>query len=299
MRVGINLPQYAIDFAEPAIAVEKIVALARIAEEHGLDDVWLSDHPFVVGPDGAASGALEPLVLLAALARATRDIGLGTLVLASTMRAPALVGHIARTLPVSRLTVGAGGGWYVPEHEAFGLALPPLERRMEQLEVTLRSARGAGARTLAGGVGDRALDIAARTADVWNAAWDPSQDDFRNRSSKLDEACGRAGRKTSEVARSVGINALVARDDEGLEHSVQELRKRAPFLAALETETLRERMICGTPAECAARIAAYEADEVVVTLALRDDAGMLRMFADEVAPKLRQRPGNREKENRL
>jgi alkanesulfonate monooxygenase SsuD/methylene tetrahydromethanopterin reductase-like flavin-dependent oxidoreductase (luciferase family) len=287
MRLGINLPQYAIDFADPADAVATVMGLARVAEERGVDDVWVSDHPFVVGPDGAVRGALESLVMLGALSRATDRIGLGTLVLASTMRAPALVGHIARTLPASRLTIGAGGGWYKPEHDAFGLRLPSLDERMERLEETLEHARGAGARTLAGGIGVEALAIAARTADVWNAAWDPPPEAFRSMSAKLDEACPAAGRRTAEVARSVGVNLLLARDEAGLERAVEKLRIRAPFLETVTVRTLRERIVCGTPEECAGRIAAYGADEVVVTLALRDDAAMLTLFADEVAPKLR------------
>jgi alkanesulfonate monooxygenase SsuD/methylene tetrahydromethanopterin reductase-like flavin-dependent oxidoreductase (luciferase family) len=287
MRVGINLPQYAIDFAEPSRATQTVIELARLAEGHGLDDVWVSDHPFVIGPDGVSSGALEPLMILGAVAQTTRRVGLGTLVLASTMRAPALVGHMARTLPSSRLTIGAGGGWYRPEHEAFGLDLPSLEARMAMLEGTLQAVRDSGARALAGGVGERVIEIAARSSDAWNAAWDPPPDAYRARSAALDESCVRAGRKPAEVSRSVGVNVLVAQDDKGVDDAVEQMRIRAPFLRSIETAALRERIVCGTPAYCASRIGAYGADEVVVTLALRDDAAMLELFADEVASRLR------------
>ena len=287
MRVGVNLPQYSIDFAKPETAVGRLIRLAQRAEECGLDDVWLSDHPFALAPDGTISGALEPLVLLGALARATTRIGLGTLVLAATMRAPALVRSHVGTLPASRLTVGVGAGWYRPEHDAFGLALPPLEARAALMEQTLSFARDAGARALAGGTGDRVIRIAARAADAWNAAWDPPDDAFRARSAALDAACIRAGRDPKAVARSVGVNVLVARDDAGIETAVERIRSRAAFLAALRTDDLRSSIVCGTPDVCAGRIAAYGADEVVVTLALRDDEDMLELFAGEVAPRLR------------
>ena len=51
MRVGLNLPQYQIDVAG-ALGPEPVVAAARAAEKAGFDSVWVSDHPFVVAPEG-------------------------------------------------------------------------------------------------------------------------------------------------------------------------------------------------------------------------------------------------------
>ena len=67
MRVGLNLPQYQIDVAG-ALGPEPVVAAARAAEKAGFDSVWVSDHPFVVAPDGSVSGALEATSLMAYVA---------------------------------------------------------------------------------------------------------------------------------------------------------------------------------------------------------------------------------------
>src|SRR5947208_4534589 len=85
MRVGLNLPQYEIDVAG-ALGPEPVVAAARAAEEAGFDSVWVSDHPFVVAPDGSVSGALEATSLMAYVASSTSRVTVGSLVLASSMR---------------------------------------------------------------------------------------------------------------------------------------------------------------------------------------------------------------------
>jgi len=54
-------------------------------------------------------------------------------------------------------------------------------------------------------------------------------------------------------------------------------------------DAVRKRIVAGTPDAVAARIAAYPADEVVVTMVLRDDERMLELFGATVLPLLRKR----------
>jgi alkanesulfonate monooxygenase SsuD/methylene tetrahydromethanopterin reductase-like flavin-dependent oxidoreductase (luciferase family) len=293
MRVGIALPQYRIDVASgrpwPAA-----LGVATAAERFGLDSVWLSDHPFAVGPDGSVSGALEPLTAMAALARGTSLVRIGTLVLASTMRAPALAAHTLGTLSrlaPGRIVAGLGAGWYEAEHRAFGLKLPSYAGRIAKLDIAARaivSLPEPRPALLVGGAGPAVIELVARKGDVWNVAWDMPADAFAEINQKLDVACERAGRDPAAVARTVGVTVAVGTDERALDHAVERLRAKAPFLAGVERATLERRVIIGTPERCAERLSAYRADEVIVALLHRDDAGMLELFATEVARRLRE-----------
>jgi alkanesulfonate monooxygenase SsuD/methylene tetrahydromethanopterin reductase-like flavin-dependent oxidoreductase (luciferase family) len=294
VRISLALPQYEVDRdPEGDSAVGAALRLARRAEAAALDGVWVSDHPFAVAPDGSVSGALEPLVLLGALARATSRVDVGTLVLAATMRSPGLVAHTARAIAASapgRLVVGVGTGWYEEEHRAFGVTLPRYAERVALAENVLEALAELGPdrpSTLVGGTGTRLMDVAARRADGWNVSWDVTPEGFALLSTRLDEACERAGRDPSTIRRSAGLTVLVGANDRGIDAAVDRLRARAPFLSGVDRETLASRIVVGTPPACAERIASYGVDEVVVALLLRDDPEMLDLFAGEVAPALR------------
>jgi alkanesulfonate monooxygenase SsuD/methylene tetrahydromethanopterin reductase-like flavin-dependent oxidoreductase (luciferase family) len=296
VEIGIALPQYRIDVEKGGVW-DAMRAIARRADDVGLDAVWLSDHPFAVGPDGVASGALEPLAAAAALIRGLPRIAVGTLVLAPTMRAPGLAAHTARAIAgvaTDRFVVGLGAGWYEPEHRAFGVSLPSYAGRVALLSEHLAALHALGGdrpRILCGGTGDAVLDLAARHADVWNMAWDVSPEAFATSSARLDAACARAGRDPATVRRTVGLTVSVAEHDDGLARAVDRLRERAVFLRDVSPETLTGRIVAGTPERCAETIAAYGADGVVAALLLRDDTETVELFGERVAPLLRRSAG--------
>jgi alkanesulfonate monooxygenase SsuD/methylene tetrahydromethanopterin reductase-like flavin-dependent oxidoreductase (luciferase family) len=294
VKIGTALPQYAIDVSPGDRTWPSALGIARRAEALGLDAVWLSDHPFAIGPDGVASGAFEPISAAAALARGTARIRIGTLVLSSAMRAPGLLAHSFRSLCAiapARIVAGLGAGWYEPEHRAFGVPLPSYGERIAMLDRTVDALAALGPErpeVLCGGTGARLMELAARAADAWNVAWDVPTGAYSELNRKLDAACERAGRDPRSVARTVGVTVLVAPDERGLDRAVERLRGRAAFLSGVDRASLAERIVCGTPERCAERIAAYGADEVVAALLLRDDPEMLELFATEVAPVLRR-----------
>ena len=292
-QLGIALPQYAIDVDAGVDPWKEMRRVASAAKSAGLDAVWLSDHPFAIGPDGVASGAADPIVSTAALLRAVPRIRVGTLVLSTTMRSPDLVAHAARTLNVHRRFVaGLGAGWYEPEHRVFGLRLPDYGERIAGLAAQLDALHALGdqrPRVLCGGSGQAVMELAARRADAWNVAWDVPVETFVELSSRVDDACAQAGRDPATLARSVGVTVLVAEDEGGLDRAVDRLRGRAAFLSSLDRRSLGQRIVCGTPEHCVERIAAYGADEVVAALLLRDDIEMLHLFGERVAPFLRSR----------
>src|SRR5439155_10020096 len=228
MQFGLALPHY--DFSIPGespLRFDTIAAHARAAEALGFDSLWVSDHVSLSierygGPPGEQF-AYEPLTTLAALAGVVAGPRLGTLVLCEALR-PA--GVLAKTLATldrlcgGRLDVGIGAGWYAPDYEAVGLAVPPPGERLARLREVLtvlgallpggpasfdgqahvvrEAANLPPARQsprppiFVGGKGDRLLRLAAELADGWNTCWTWTPDDYRDRLAVLDAACEEA-----------------------------------------------------------------------------------------------------------
>ncbi len=112
-----------------------IAELAQTAERAGLDSIWLPDH-LLFRASSRGEVFWEAFTMLSALAAVTKRITLGTIVVSTSFRPPALVAKIAATLDAiseGRLILGLGAGWYQPEYEAFGypfaIILPAASRR--------------------------------------------------------------------------------------------------------------------------------------------------------------------------
>jgi alkanesulfonate monooxygenase SsuD/methylene tetrahydromethanopterin reductase-like flavin-dependent oxidoreductase (luciferase family) len=293
VRAGLNLPQYTIDFAG-ALSPDALARVARAAEAGGFDSVWLSDHPFARGPDGTVSGALEATTTMAYVAAATSRVTVGSLVLAASMRSSEQLAAAARALSLiapGRVTVGLGTGWYEPEHRAFGASLPRYSDRVASLARGVIALKEMGCLVLVGGVSQNVIEVVAQGADRWNCAWDVPVEAFRSLSRTLDSACERVGRDPTSVGRSVGVTLLVGARAE-MNRAVEAVRARAPFLAALELSELESSIVIGSADECAERIAAYGADEVIITPFVRDDLELIARIANEVLPRLPGRDGS-------
>src|SRR4029077_7526623 len=68
--------------------------LGEAVEDLGFDSIWLMDHLIFRRPTGT-TGAEECWTLLSALAAVTRRVELGTLVLCTPIRNPALLANMA------------------------------------------------------------------------------------------------------------------------------------------------------------------------------------------------------------
>jgi probable F420-dependent oxidoreductase len=133
MRVGIHLPQFG--RAAVAGAVEQG---ARLAEELGFDDVWVSDHLVVPKDQSYPSPYLyDPLVALTFAAATTSAIGLGTSVLVGPQYPSplALANSLASLDNMSRgrLTVGIGIGWSAAEYEALHAPFDHRGARLDEI----------------------------------------------------------------------------------------------------------------------------------------------------------------------
>lgn len=199
-------------------------------EELNYDSLWLTDH-FVrtAQPD---SPYFEAWTLLSALAVITKRPRLGVLVSSNTFRHPSLLAKQAVTLDHisgGRLELGIGAGWFVPEHEMFGLDFPPtgelVDRYEEALDLLDRYLRNdvtsfEGAYyslkeapnqprplqqprppLVLGAHKPRMIRLAARYADTWNSRGTPQE--IRERNELLNEACENEGRNPAEIKRSL------------------------------------------------------------------------------------------------
>jgi alkanesulfonate monooxygenase SsuD/methylene tetrahydromethanopterin reductase-like flavin-dependent oxidoreductase (luciferase family) len=198
-------------------------------EEIGFDSLWLADH--YVPPFKLDGPIFEPWTLLGGLALATHSVRLGVLVSCNTFRHPPLVAKEAVTIDHisnGRLEFGLGAGWFVPEHEMFGIPYPSnkelVDRFREAVEIcdllftqdlttydgTYYQLRDAPFRpaplqqpripfTL-GAHGPRMMRIVARYADRWNSNGSVAEMALRNQ--MLDEACAEIGRDPADILRS-------------------------------------------------------------------------------------------------
>ena len=305
IAVGVALPQF--DYSVPGecpLQWPTVVDWAQRAESLGFDSVWMADHLFLSiekygGPPGD-HGVFDPILALAALARLTTRVRLGTLVLCAQLRHPTIAAKQLATLDLlsdGRLTVGIGAGWSRPEFDAAGIPFEPLPVRHEQLveavdllvrlfegdHVTFSGAHWSArdARFLphamqrprppiwVGGRGDRLLDVVARCADGWNTCWVMTPDDYRSRLRVLHDACERHGRDPATVTLSLGLKALVGEDEDDIERRFERLRDLAP--RGVVTTDLREWRVgrlVGTP------------EQVSEQLGMWSELGVATLIAD-------------------
>ena len=108
----------------------------RTAEEAGFAALWTVDH---ATPTRDLRPAWEASSLLVAMAGCTRSIPVGVLVFDALLRHPFMVAGsvaVAQALSGGRVQVGLGVGdkFSKLDHEALGLAFPPIADRVRFLE---------------------------------------------------------------------------------------------------------------------------------------------------------------------
>src|SRR5436853_1365858 len=119
MRVGIHLPQFG-----RASGPHAITAAAKLAEELGFADVWVSDH--IVQPaaqDYPSPYLYDPFLTLTWAAAGTSEIGLGTSVVVAPQYHPLWLANATASLDAlseGRLRLAVGVGWSEGEFAALG-----------------------------------------------------------------------------------------------------------------------------------------------------------------------------------
>lgn len=215
MKRGIILPQFDAGSAE-------LLGAARLAEDSGLDSVWVFDTMWGV-PDRRRP-VLESWTSLSAVAAATSRLTVGTLVSRITLRNRRVLLSMAATVQMVAagrmiLGLGVGDSQSVDELRAYGLPYPPLSQRAAELgrHLDLFGAELPDLPVWIGGGHSRIMELIPRAAgwNYWGAV-----DGFIRR---LDRARELAGDR--EVALSWGGPRITARELEqlaelGADHAV-------------------------------------------------------------------------------
>jgi probable F420-dependent oxidoreductase len=233
MKIGMVLPMNNSDGAEPW-TWPTVRKLARLAEDGGIDSLWVYDHLVFRFPDEPEDGIHEAWTVLAAVAAATARAELGTIVLGTGFRPPALTAKMAATLDEiagGRLILGLGTGWHEPEYRAFGYPFDHRAGRFEEAlqvivplvrgeRVTLHGqwhdvddavlipppARPSRMPILIAAKGERVLRLTARHADAWNTAWFGLPNErYAERHRDLVAACEAEGRDPATLEVTVGL----------------------------------------------------------------------------------------------
>lgn len=307
-------------FTEPhrGATYDEQLRAARHAEACGFEGFFRADHYRPVHASDGFPGPTDSWLTLAAMARETSRIRLGTLLTSATFRLPAVLAiSVAQVDQMSggRVELGLGAGWFQPEHTAYGIPFPPtaerFDRLAEQLEVITglwstpvgqrfsfkgehyrltdapalpKPVQRPGPPIIVGGRGTkRTPELAARYADEFNVPFTPpgqSAEQYAH----VAEACDRVGRAQSgraPLVLSVGMIVACGRTD-------AEVRARAARLhevSALPDET----PLVGTVDQVVDQIGQYaEIGATRIYVRLRDlsDLDHLDLLAADVIPQL-------------
>jgi alkanesulfonate monooxygenase SsuD/methylene tetrahydromethanopterin reductase-like flavin-dependent oxidoreductase (luciferase family) len=282
MKIGIilDISEGSLDGRTPIFRDLREMALA--AEQVGLDSLWLADHLIYRFPNQAESAPWEALTMLSALAVVTTRITLGTLVVCTSFRPPAMLAKMADALDEvsgGRFILGLGAGWHKPEYEAFGYPFDHLASRFDealQIIVPLlreghvdfqgqyyqvrncvlrpRGPSPAGPRILVAGRRPRMLQLVARDADAWNTAWHTDSSIIKERIESLSQACAIIGRDPATIEMTVGTEVRLQplKDDGSLDTSIsgtpEEIASRLQAFASVGTSHLIVALDAVTPA---------------------------------------------------
>src|SRR5690349_16979730 len=242
MKIGLVLPMSDAD-GPGAGSWQTLQSLARRADDGGIDSLWLYDHFIFRFPDEDEGGIHEATTLLAAVAAVTTRAALGTIVLGTGFRPPALTAKMAATIDEisgGRLSLGLGAGWHEPEYTAFGYPFDHRVGRFEEtLEIILPLTRGervtfhgrfhdvegavllppprrARMPILIAAKGERMLKLTARHADAWNTAWYGFPDErSASRIADVKAACETEGRDPATLELTIGVTIDTRTSDPG------------------------------------------------------------------------------------
>src|SRR5215813_5579220 len=125
-----------------------LVSVAELAEEFGVESIWVSEHPVLADPQQPPSPMdpgdpiLDPVASLAFLAGRTRSVRLGTGVIVLPFRNPLVLAKELATIDVlsdGRLIFGIGVGYVEQEFSALGTPFADRGARTEEYLAAMRA----------------------------------------------------------------------------------------------------------------------------------------------------------------
>ena len=269
-------------FTEPqqGATYDQILAVALAAEDGGFGAFFRSDHYQKMGNVSGLPGPTDAWITLAALARETHGIRLGTLLTAATFRYPgSLAIAVAQVDAMSegRVELGLGAGWFEDEHEAYGIPFPSLGERFEKLEEQLDIITGLWDTTVGdtfnysgkhysltnspalpkpfqsprppiiiGGRGRKITPrLAATFADEFNVPF-ASYEATKSQFDVVDDACVVIGRDPKSMIRSAALVVCCAKNQSDLERRASNIGR--------DVGDLSENGFAGTPDQSVEKI---------------------------------------------
>jgi alkanesulfonate monooxygenase len=303
-------------FTEPqqGATYDDQLRVARAAEDLGYDAFFRSDHYLAMGVDGMP-GPTDAWTTLAAIARETSRVRLGTLVSAVTFRYPGLLAiTVAQVDQMSggRVELGLGAGWYEAEHRAYGMRFPGVHERFDRLQEALEVVAGLWTTptgstyshpgphypiadspglpkpvqqprppVIVGGGGRRRTpELAARHADEFNRGF-VTVDETAEQFARVRAACEAIGRAPESLVCSVAQTVCCGLDDTAV-------KRRADAIGS-DPDELRATGLAGTPDELVDKIGRFAeigAERVYLQLLDLGDLDQLELIASRVMPQL-------------
>ena len=281
---GVFIPQgWKLEYAGFGSASDqwrRSVEIAQLAEQAGLDSIWVYDH-FHNVPKPAHESVFECWTMLAAISQVTSTIRLGQMVGCNLYRPPTLLAKITSTLDVisgGRLDWGIGAGWYENECRGYGYAFPTPKERIgmlrEAVEIvtSMWSERettysGTYYQThrancdpkplqqprppiwIGGGGEQLTLRVVAQHADWSNFGGKPEE--FQHKRNVLKQHCEKLGRDESHIRKSWSPE-IVIRESEGELRDLQRTSVRRESY-----EDWKAGNLIGSHAEVTDKIGAY------------------------------------------
>ena len=231
LGVGVQLPE-----VEREVRWPELRAIARMAEQAGLDSVWVGDHLLYRYKDGSTRAPWEVWTTLAGLAEATDRVTIGPLVAATAFHQPFMLAKLAATVDEisgGRLVLGLGAGWNDVEFAALGAPFDHRISRFEEAftivrtllahgaidfegefytargaELLPRPARPGGPPLMVGSIGPRMLAATLPHAAAWNAWYADTRNSpagVPRLRTLVDEACAAVNRDPAAVERTVAV----------------------------------------------------------------------------------------------
>lgn len=302
-------------FTEPqqGATYDQILALALAAEEGGFGAFFRSDHYLKMGVVTGLPGPTDAWITLAALARDTNRIRLGTLLTAATFRYPGALAIIVAQVDAmsgGRVELGLGAGWYEEEHAAYGIPFPPIDQRFEKLEEQLSIITGLWATEvgsifdfsgkhyslskcpalpkpvqsprppiIVGGHGRKLTPrLAARFADEFNVPFD-SYDVCKSQFELVSNACDAIDRDPGSIVRSAALVICCGQNSADVERRASNIGR--------DVDELATNGLAGLPAQIVEKIHVYGElgiTRIYVQILDMNDLEHVGLIASEVLP---------------
>jgi coenzyme F420-dependent oxidoreductase len=209
--------------------MDALVEQAVLAEELGYDDVWLPE-----------SWGRDAVTVLANIARDTEEVGIGTSIVNTYSRSPALLGQTAATLQEAsdgrfRLGLGPSGPLVIENWHGMEFR-NPLKQTRETVEIVKQVLTGEvvdydgehfdleGFRLRcdppdpapavdAAALGPKAVELTGRFADGWHAV-NYTRDGLDERLADLERGAELGGRSLDDVRVMVSVGCCALEDGE-------------------------------------------------------------------------------------